>query len=221
MEDELAARATLDVADLLDLYRRDVPILRQTRGHGCERPPPVRSHGRDRDRRAVDNQVRLPDVPLVGGCKDQQRRRVCRVPLRRTAVHPHGDRVDLFLAQRDVIPKALDTDILLDEPGRHDPHAIAKPGPLFDTAGPRSYLFVGDQRHRRDRAGSMAALATALKNRRDVLRERRLASRLPGQHKRRHRKRDETDQRNRQHPPAHRHPRRASIRCHQLHPLSN
>ena len=45
---------------------------------------------------------------------------------------------------------------------------VAQLRPLLDRAGVGTHLFVGDQRHRRDRVGAVARLAAALQNRRDV-----------------------------------------------------
>jgi hypothetical protein len=55
----------------------------------------------------------------------------------------------------------------VDEPGRH----LARRDLLFDPAGPGPRVLVGDERHRRDRARTVAVLAGALEDRCDVFRK--------------------------------------------------
>ena len=95
-------------------------------------------------------------------------------------VHPGGESRDLLLGQRHVVLDRLDAHVTLQEPRRHDAHAVAQPGAVLDAPRPGTHLLVGHQRHRRHRVRPMAALAVLLQDRRDVLREgHRLLSRRP------------------------------------------
>src|SRR5207249_3667139 len=81
---------------------------------------------------------------------------------------PLDDRIDLIAAQRRIVLEALDADVRIDAPGRH----LAIDDALFDGARPGTDLLIGEQRHRRHLAGTMAALTGALQDRRDIPGER-------------------------------------------------
>ena len=171
MEDELATGAAACVADLLDFYRRNVSIFSQAGRLGRQRAPPIRRVRLHGHRLGVDDDIRLTDRPLVRTGEDPWRGHVGRIAARRACVDPCRERRDLFLAQRKVVLVILNADGLVDEPWRHGAHLAAEAGPLFYRARPRPDLFVGDERHRRDRIRAVAGLTTALKNRRHVLGE--------------------------------------------------
>ena len=96
------------------------------------------------------------------------------VALRRAVAGPLHDGVDFLLRQRAVVLVVLDADARVDVPGRH----VARRHAIANRTRPRTRLFVGLQRHRRDRIRPVARLALVLENRRDVLGERRYGSGL-------------------------------------------
>ena len=105
----------------------------------------------------------------------------CGIALRRAAVHPADDGVDLRVAQRAIVLELLNADGLVEVPGRH----LTRGDAVLDRSRPRPRLFVGDERHRRDRIRPVAGLAFFLEDSRDVLGEGR--SRLGGLGGREHR----------------------------------
>ncbi len=107
-----------------------------------------------------------PPRALVG--PDARLRHVLRIALRRAGVDPSDDRVDLVVGQRPIVLEMLDADRPVDVPRRHLPRRHAR----LDGACPRARLFVGDERHRRDRVRPMTRLTFLLEDRRDVLGER-------------------------------------------------
>ena len=86
-----------------------------------------------------------------------------RVSCRCTRAGPCRDRCDLLLGQRIVIGKMPVS--WIGEPRRHHLHFDR----MCHGIGPRSSLFVGDQRHRRNFTRTMAALAVLLKNGQHIL----------------------------------------------------
>ena len=132
----------------------------------------------------------VPSRPL------ERRRHLGWIALRCAAVGPFRDGSDLGVVQRDVVLELLDAGVFLDEPRRHHAAFVAQRGALLHRARERPDLFIGDQRHWRERVRSVAALAAALKDRRDVLGKGDLR-RLPGRCDR-----DERRQRQR-HEPGH------------------
>jgi len=70
---------------------------------------------------------------------------MCRVPARRAVVGPRRDFGDLLVAQRRIVLKFLDADVLLDVPGRHDASVRSYAGALFDRARIGADVFVGHQ----------------------------------------------------------------------------
>ena len=170
--------AARQVVPLLVLDGRNVAVLGQPGLHHTEHAPPVRGLGRDLEGRGRQDEIRLADLPLVHVDERGRRRHVRRVAARRPAVDPRRDGRDLGVAQRPVVLEPLNADVLLDVPGRHDPHAIAQAGPLLDRARPGTDVLVADERHRGERVGTVALLAAPLQNRRDVPGERGRLHRL-------------------------------------------
>ena len=169
-----AAARVVEVVDFLDLEGGDVTILVEPDVDAFDLAPPV---GRIRLYDYVlrpDDHVGRPDVPGAQTVEHAQGRHVGRVPTRCAAVGPLRDLCELDLTERRIVLVLLNADVLLDVPGGH--HAGVRPdaGPLLDGAGPRPHVFVSDERHRRHAVGTMAVLAAALQNRRDVLGERHL-----------------------------------------------
>ena len=169
--DEPAADGPCVVADLLDLHRLHVAVLAQPGLDRRQRAPPVGIVRRTRRRRSHDHQVGVAHLPRPGTREGERRRQMVRVAARGAAVHPGADCRDLLLGQGHVVLDGLDADVLLQEPGRHHAHAVAERRAVLDAPRPRADLFVGHQRHRRQRVGAMTALAALLQDRRDVLRE--------------------------------------------------
>src|SRR2546425_9230790 len=100
------------------------------------------------------------------------RRHVSRIPTHRAAVRPFRNSGYLVVAQRRIVVKFLNPDVLLDVPRRHHASLGSDAGPLLHGARPRPRVLVRDERHRRDAVRAMAVLTAPLQNRRDVLGER-------------------------------------------------
>ena len=120
-------------------------------GNRRDRPEPgVLMLRRHRIRRRGNDQIRLPEqlrrLPFVVGRPLSRRRQVVGVAERRAAIHPLSDCCDLLVGQRHVVLELLDADRLVDVPRRHLPRRDA----LLDRPRPRTRLFVGDERHRRN-----------------------------------------------------------------------
>ena len=131
--------------------------------------PHVRTaRGNDMRLRNLDDEIGLADVPDIVVFELPWRRHVGHVALLRALVDPRRDRRDLLLGQRGVVLEFLNADVALDVPRRHQ----ARDRLCLDRSRVRPRVFIRNQRHRRVRFGPVAVLARALKNRRDVLRER-------------------------------------------------
>ena len=161
-----------------DVRHRPIPDVLMARRHRVFR------RSDDEIRRTVSVSDTLP---LVVGHERPGRRHVLRIALRRAGVHPADDRVDLLVGERDVVLEFLHAHAAVDVPRRH----LARFDAVLDRPRPGPRLFVGDERHRRDRVRLMARLTLRLENRRDVFRERDRCSRVRvgGANSRRHRKR--------------------------------
>ena len=141
---------------------RDVEVL----GTGsCPAPGP-------RSPRAARTPDRACRCPAVGEIR--ARRQIRGVALRRAARDPAGDEV--FLRGRQ--PPLVD-ERAVRRVGVPRRHAALGDAPA-DGLRPRPRLGVGQERHRREFAGPVAARAVGVENRRDVLRERRDVARLWG-----------------------------------------
>ena len=126
--------------------------------------------GADHEVRLAELRVFVRQTPDVVLRPLDRRRHVIRVAQRRPRVDPADDRVDLGVAQRNVVGEFADTDRRIDMPRRHDaPHDL-----FTDRACPRPHLLIREKRHRRHAAGPVARLAASLQDRRDVARERRV-----------------------------------------------
>src|SRR5206468_5111674 len=90
---------------------------------------------------------------------------------RRAAVGPLRDPGELFLTEGGVVLVLLDADVFLDVPGWHRAALSPERGPRLDRSRVGPSVFIGPQRHRRERIGPMTRLTVLLQNRGDVLRE--------------------------------------------------
>ncbi len=133
--------------------------------------------------RHLEDDVGRTDAPAVAPL--DRRRRVLGVTLRPAALRPSHQRVDLGWRQGAVVGEAPVRRI--GEPRRHQ--LLLHGG--ADGLGPRPRLLVGQERHRPDLAGPVAALAVPLEDRLDVAvegerrgrsghRDRRSRDRQPG-----------------------------------------
>jgi hypothetical protein len=168
------ARLRLDVVHFLDLERGNVAVFGEPGGNAGNLSPPVRSVALHLELVGLDDDVRRADGPGVTVGVLLCRRHIGGVAARRAAVGPFRDRRNLVVAERRVVVKLLDADVLLDVPRRHDAGPRADAGALLDGARPGPDVLVGHERHRRNPIGPVAILAAALQDRRDVLREGRL-----------------------------------------------
>ena len=133
------------------------------RKHG-ELVGPVR---RDLERIELVDPVRFAEGPLTGAC----RRLVdgfVSVAARSAVAGPAGDRLDLHVAQGDVVGEGPEARVGV--PGWHVA-VLDRPG---DRARPGAHLAVGAERHRRDLVRLMAGSAVLVEDRRDVVDERGL-----------------------------------------------
>ena len=159
-------------ADRFDLDGADPARLGQP-GLGHRPEPLVLRPRRQRVRRRLDHEIRLAVerrvLPFIACPQVDRRRHVLRITGRRALVDPADDRRDLLAAQAAIVLELLDADGLIDVPWRH----LARLDAGLDRTRPRPALLERPQRHRRDRAGPMAALALLLEDRRNVFRKRR------------------------------------------------
>ena len=157
-----------------DLHRLDPAIFRQA----CVCvfvDPPIRTigvHGHLFIER--DGQIRLANEPVGLRTECERRRHVLRVALRRPAVHPANDRVDVRVAQRNVVFELANTHGLVEVPRRH----LARHHARLDGPRPRPHILEGEERHRRCRSRVMARLARFLEDRRHVPGERHAVWRI-------------------------------------------
>ena len=154
---------------------RSAPSTFTCGSHHWSSPVALTSNGSDSNddiRRTAEFPLSLPFSrirPFHGG------RQVSPVTQGRSAINPASDRLDLIVAQGDVVLELLDADRLVQIPRRH----LARLGPSFHGRCPRPDFLVGGQRHRRHAVRLMARLALLLKNRRDIFGEGRDARRDP------------------------------------------
>ena len=94
-------------------------------------------------------------------------RHIGRVAHQRSTIDPFHDRCDLLVGERAVVLEMPHAHILVDVPRRHLPGENLFP----DCLGPRSGLFIGQQRHRGKGAWPVTDLTLLLQNRRYVLGE--------------------------------------------------
>ena len=139
-------------------------------------PPLILAVGLDVVRRRPDDQIggtlqlRL-ELPRSSLGKAGHGRRVA-LAARRARIHPPRDRLDLVVAQRDVVLVRLYADAVVDVPGRHEALLDAK----LDQGGIALRRRVVEQRHRGERAGPMALDTMLPHDGRHVLGERDLLS---------------------------------------------
>src|SRR5262249_52296756 len=139
--------------------------------------PPVRGIAFDENLLRLDDQVWSADRPFRSVAPLARRRHIGEVATRCTAIGPLRNFGDFLVAQRRIVVELLNPDILFDIPWRHDTRFRAKTGTQLHGARPRPGVLIGDERHRRYAIGPVAVLAAALKDWRDVLRERDVADR--------------------------------------------
>ena len=109
--------------------------------------------------------VRLADAPTFN--KGSRRGKIRGITFRGTRIDPADDRLDLALAEPAIVGKLANTGIGV--PWRH-----RAPQDLFaNRPRPWAHLLEAHEGHRRNLAGAMTGLAALLKNRHDVLSERR------------------------------------------------
>src|SRR5262249_11897712 len=154
--------------DFLDLERCHVAIVGEAGRDARYFAPPVWCVALHQDLLALDNKIRGADRPRPGVGPLLRRRHVGRIAARRAVVDPLRNRRDVVVAERWIVLELLDAEVLLDVPRRHYAGSRSDAGALLDGAGPRPYLVVGNERHRRHTLRAVAVLAAALKNRRDV-----------------------------------------------------
>ena len=158
------------LARRLHRHRLDAAIL-EPAGNRHDRPPPaILALGRQVVGLGRHDHVGRAEAilvgPLAGVGELPRRRHVGQVAARRAAVDPRGDGGDVGFAQPQVVLQLLDADAVV-AIGRH----LAGHHLGLDRPGPRPHFLVGLQRHRADVAGTVAALAVLLQQRRDVLGE--------------------------------------------------
>ena len=169
------------------LGSHQVPWLVKLRPGQGYTGPLVLSRGGERNgsarcqhiRRAAENGFELPTL-TPGPLLLRGRREIRRVASGRARVHPLDDRLDLFVAQRNVVVVRLNTDRGVERPRRHDPllHVI------LDQRRKQRDLLVRGQWHRGQTALHMASHAHLLGNRHDILRIRWRVGRHPLSRKR-------------------------------------
>ena len=179
----------------------DPAVLGQPGRHG--RLPPVvlceRRHGvgcREQDQVRWSTKL-VGEVPNIVVGEHRRWRHVRRIPPRRARVDPPNDGVDLRTGQGPIVLEVLDSDRLVDVPGRH----LTCLDPVLDRACPGPHLGIGLQRHRRDVARSVASLALRPEDRRDVLAEGRCGVILRERHPRNRKGCSERDHAQRPAPP--------------------
>src|SRR2546428_2401015 len=109
-------------------------------------------------------------MPLIVAAERARRRHIRRIVHRRARIHPLGDGGDLLGRQRGIVLELRDADVLVDVPRRH----LTIGDLLPNRSRPGPHVLVGQQRHRRNRTGTMAGLTRALQDGRYVLRKRGL-----------------------------------------------
>ena len=122
-----------------------------------------------------DDVIGFADVPLIVAAELARRRHIRRITHRRARIHPLGNGGDLLVGQRGIVLELRDADVLVDVPRRH----LTIGHPLPNRSRPGPHVLVRQQRHRRDRTGTMAGLTRALQDGRHILREGRLGLNLP------------------------------------------
>jgi hypothetical protein len=120
--------------------------------------------GRDLERLDhLEDQIRLAHRPAFREGRDF--RQIGAIAFWRTAVDPRGDRGNLGIGQARIVGELAD--VRVGAPRRH----LSRHNLLLDGARPRPGIIVGNERHRRDRAGTMALDAAVVQNRGDVFGE--------------------------------------------------
>src|SRR5262249_18823690 len=109
--------------------------------------------------------VRLADAPAFN--KGARRGKIRGIPFRGTRIDPADDRLDLAVAEPAIVGKLANTGIGVPW-GHHAPQDL-----FANRARPWARLLEAHEGHRPNLAGTMAGLAALLKNRHDVLGERR------------------------------------------------
>ncbi len=117
--------------------------------------------------RHLEHGVGRSDLPALRELR--QRRQRGAIAFTCSAVRPADDRVDLAVAQAQVVAERAVRRVGV--PRRHRTRADLLP----DRASPGARIGVGEQRHRRDLARTMAARALVEHDRRDVAAEGRRA----------------------------------------------
>jgi len=161
-----------------ELHRRDQGVFLEWTGNS-DIGPLDHTFGRHRERRQVDDDVRLNEPS--GLSEFHRGRGIPGIALWRAAVGPFHDRVDVGLGHRSIVTEAHRM-FGIGKPRRH---RLGDNCPL-DGLGPGTYLFVGEERHRRDLVRPMAHLAMPLEDRLDISMKRggSLSVRWRGAHER-------------------------------------
>ena len=160
-----------DVVQLAHFHRRHVAVFGETGRDVTHIAPPVGPGGRHQHLLRAQHQIGRADGPDVGCGHGLGRRQVGHVAERSAGIGPRGNGGNLLFRERRIALEALDADLALDEPRRHDAGAGPHAGAPLDRARPGAHVLIGHERHRRHAFGGVAVLATALQDRRDVLGE--------------------------------------------------
>ena len=109
------------------------------------------------------HEIRHANLPAVGELR--RRWHIGRVAFFGAAIHPRRDRLNLFVGQTPIVREARI--VRIGQPGGHAPFDNH---PL-DGSCPRPRVLVGQERHRRDFAGTMTVDAIGVDDGRDILTE--------------------------------------------------
>ena len=150
------------VVNLTDLNGFHVAVFSQTSWSRCYITPPVRCRALDEHLFCGDNEVRFAQLPADVIRELKWLGQVCRVAFRSSVTGPRRDCRDLSVAERRVVFEVLNTNVLLNIPGRHGTHAVTDPCATRHPRSVRSDLIVGDQRHWSTAIGVMTLLAAPL-----------------------------------------------------------
>ena len=153
----------------LTCHRLHVAVLGQAGRDRRQGAPPVGIVGGSGGRRPHDHQVRLAHLPLARAGEDQGRG-ACPPGLPRgapTSAQAANVAISSSVSARSSLIAWMPTSFSRNH-GGITPMRLRSPVRVLDAPRPRAHLFVRQQRHRRHRVGTMAALAVLLQDRRDV-----------------------------------------------------
>ena len=157
------------------LDRLNVAIFGETWVNDHIHPAVGRFHRHDDVLRHSHDQIGSK-VPLVLILELTRGRHVRGVAFLRAGVYPFDECGDLCIGERPVIFEVAHSHVFIDVPGRHLPSEDL----LLHRLGPRSCLFIRQQRHWRKRSRPMTDLTFILENRRHIFSERDLLCRRVG-----------------------------------------